>query len=55
MSRGTLIILVLMSMGSWYILITKLYESLQDERARRSGAQRTFFKSRSAAARRPRR
>ena len=28
-SRGTLIILVLMSMGSWYILITKLYESLK--------------------------
>ncbi len=28
-SRGTLIILVLMSMGSWYILITKLYESFK--------------------------
>jgi biopolymer transport protein ExbB len=28
-SKGTLIILVLMSMGSWYILITKLYESFK--------------------------
>ncbi|MEP7300633.1 MAG: MotA/TolQ/ExbB proton channel family protein [Caldimonas sp.] len=28
-SRGTLLILTLMSMGSWYILVTKLYESLQ--------------------------
>jgi biopolymer transport protein ExbB len=28
-SRGTLIILVIMSMGSWYILITKLWESLK--------------------------
>ena len=28
-SRGTLMILTLMSMGSWYILVTKLYESLQ--------------------------
>ncbi|HEY2560367.1 MAG TPA: MotA/TolQ/ExbB proton channel family protein [Caldimonas sp.] len=45
-ARGTLIILVVMSMGSWYILITKLYESLKlssDAKA----AQRTFFKSRS--------
>ena len=25
-SRGTLILLVIMSMGSWYILVTKLYE-----------------------------
>ena len=31
-SRGTLIILTLMSMGSWYILVTKLYESLQMSR-----------------------
>ena len=28
-ARGTLLILTLMSMGSWYILVTKLYESLQ--------------------------
>jgi biopolymer transport protein ExbB len=43
-SRGTLMILVIMSMGSWYILITKLYESLKiagDARA----AQKTFFRS----------
>jgi biopolymer transport protein ExbB len=31
-SRGTLLILTLMSMGSWYILVTKLYESLQMSR-----------------------
>ena len=45
-ARGTLIVLVLMSMGSWYILITKLYESLKLSGEARS-AQRTFFKSRS--------
>ena len=42
-SKGTLIILVLMSLGSWYILITKLYESLKiaaESRAARKG----FFK-----------
>ena len=43
-SRGTLIILVLMSMGSWYILITKLYESLKLSSEAKT-AQRTFFKS----------
>jgi biopolymer transport protein ExbB len=43
-ARGTLIILVLMSMGSWYILITKLYESLKLSSEAKS-AQRTFFKS----------
>jgi biopolymer transport protein ExbB len=43
-SRGTLIILVLMSMGSWYILVTKLYESLKLSSEAKS-AQRTFFKS----------
>ena len=43
-ARGTLIILVLMSMGSWYILITKLYESLKisgEAKAARTG----FFKA----------
>jgi biopolymer transport protein ExbB len=43
-ARGTLIILVLMSMGSWYILVTKLYESLKisgEAKAARSG----FFKA----------
>ena len=42
-AKGTLIILVLMSMGSWYILVTKLYESLKvaaESRAARKG----FFK-----------
>ena len=43
-SKGTLIILVIMSMGSWYILITKLWESLKiagEGRAARKG----FFKA----------
>ena len=42
-ARGTLLILVVMSMGSWYILVTKLYESLKvaaEARAARKG----FFK-----------
>ncbi|MEO6362850.1 MAG: MotA/TolQ/ExbB proton channel family protein [Caldimonas sp.] len=45
-SRGTLIILVLMSMGSWYILITKLYESLKLS-SEAKAAQRGFFKAKS--------
>jgi biopolymer transport protein ExbB len=45
-ARGTLIVLVIMSMGSWYILITKLYESLKLSSEART-AQRSFFKSRS--------
>ncbi len=45
-ARGTLIILVLMSMGSWYILITKLYESLKLSSEAKT-AQKTFFKSKS--------
>jgi biopolymer transport protein ExbB len=43
-AKGTLIILVIMSMGSWYILITKLWESFRiagDARAARKG----FFKA----------
>ena len=43
-SKGTLIILVIMSMGSWYILITKLYESLKMSGEART-ANRKFFKS----------
>ena len=42
-ARGTLLILVIMSMGSWYILITKLWESLKiagEAKAARKG----FFK-----------
>ena len=43
-SRGTLIILVLMSMGSWYIMVTKLYESLKINRESKA-AHKTFFRS----------
>ena len=43
-SRGTLIILVIMSMGSWYILITKLYESFKIA-GEAKAARRTFFKA----------
>ena len=43
-SRGTLIILVIMSMGSWYILITKLYESLKIS-SEAKAARKGFFKS----------
>ena len=47
-AKGTLVILVLMSMGSWYILITKLYESMKmSGEARASGKK--FFKSTSLA------
>jgi biopolymer transport protein ExbB len=42
-SKGTLIILVIMSMGSWYILITKLYESLKISGEAKK-ARRGFFK-----------
>jgi biopolymer transport protein ExbB len=45
-ARGTLIILVLMSMGSWYILVTKLYESLKLSSEAKT-AQSSFFKSKS--------
>mgnify|MGYP002149265541 FL=1 len=43
-AKGTLIILVIMSMGSWYILVTKLYESIKvsgEAKEARSG----FFKA----------
>ena len=43
-AKGTLIILVIMSMGSWYILITKLYESLKISGEARQ-ARNGFFKS----------
>src|SRR5262249_25525388 len=42
-AKGTLIILVIMSMGSWYILVTKLYESLKISFEARA-ARRGFFK-----------
>ena len=38
-SRGTLTLLVIMSMGSWYILITKLYESLKLSREAKAAAK----------------
>ena len=47
-ARGTLVILALMSIGSWYILVTKLYESLVLASQARS-AKRSFFKSSSIA------
>ena len=47
-SRGTLLILTLMSMGSWYILVTKLYESLQMSREAKQVSSK-FFKSRSVS------
>ena len=47
-ARGTLLILMLMSLGSWYILLTKLWDSLKvmgEAKAARAG----FFKSASLA------
>ena len=43
-ARGTLIVLVIMSMGSWYILITKLYESFKIGSESRQ-ARQSFFKA----------
>ena len=43
-ARGTLVILVIMSLASWYILITKLYESFKISREARS-ARTGFFKA----------
>ncbi len=43
-AKGTLVILVIMSMGSWYILITKLYESFKMSGEARA-ASKKFFKS----------
>jgi len=42
-ARGTLLILVIMSMGSWYIFVTKLWESLGMS-AEAKVASRDFFK-----------
>jgi biopolymer transport protein ExbB len=52
-SRGTLLILTLMSMGSWYILVTKLYESLQMSREAKQVSGK-FFKSTQRQRRPPR-
>jgi len=43
-ARGTLIILVIMSLASWYILVTKLFESFKLSSEAKS-ARETFFKS----------
>ena len=43
-ARGTLIILVIMSMGSWYILITKLWESFKLA-GEAKAAKKGFFKA----------
>jgi biopolymer transport protein ExbB len=43
-ARGTLIILVIMSAASWYILVTKLYESFKLSSEAKS-ARQSFFKS----------
>ncbi|MBX3607415.1 MAG: MotA/TolQ/ExbB proton channel family protein [Piscinibacter sp.] len=43
-AKGTLVILVLMSMGSWYILVTKLYESLKIS-GEAKAARASFFKA----------
>ena len=43
-ARFVLVLLVLTSLGSWYILITKLYESFKLSREARA-VRKTFFKS----------
>src|SRR6185437_12298066 len=43
-SRGTLIILILMSMGSWYIMFVKVYEQSKVFRQARR-VQATFFQA----------
>jgi biopolymer transport protein ExbB len=43
-ARGTLIILVIMSLASWYVLVTKLFESFKLSTEAKA-ARQTFFKS----------
>ncbi len=43
-ARGTLIVLVIMSLASWYILVTKLYESFKISREAKV-ARSGFFKA----------
>lgn len=43
-ARGTLMILAIMSMGSWYILITKLFESFKIS-SQAKDARKGFFKA----------
>ena len=48
-ARGTLVIMVIMSMGSWYIIITKLLEQRAMLKSARSSAE-TFWKAPSVKA-----
>lgn len=48
-AKGTLIILVIMSMGSWYIIFTKLYEQRSMMKSARESAE-TFWKANSVKA-----
>ncbi len=43
-AKGVLVLLVLMSMGSWYIMITKLYESMKIS-SEAKAARKGFFKA----------
>jgi biopolymer transport protein ExbB len=48
-ARGTLIIMIIMSMGSWYIIFTKLFEQRQMMKSAVSSAE-TFWKASSVKA-----
>ena len=48
-ARGTLIIMTIMSMGSWYVIFTKLFEQRQMLKSARSSAD-TFWKANSVKA-----
>lgn len=48
-AKGTLLILVVMSMGSWYIIVTKLFEQLKMFREAKA-AKATFWKAGSVKA-----
>jgi biopolymer transport protein ExbB len=48
-ARGTLIIMVIMSMGSWYIIFTKLFEQRQMMKSARASAD-AFWKANSVKA-----
>jgi biopolymer transport protein ExbB len=48
-AKGTLIIMVIMSMGSWYIIFTKLFEQRAMMKSAKSGAE-TFWKASSVKA-----
>ncbi|MFM0729507.1 MotA/TolQ/ExbB proton channel family protein [Paraburkholderia sediminicola] len=41
-SRGTLVILVIMSMGSWYIMVTKFFEQFRANRRARSADEKVW-------------